>query len=146
MARIKRILLIDKKKHVEAEIVLKVANYDVEHCDDVKIAINRYELHRHTSNPFDLIIAVTDSAGQELLKKLYRERFIDYLVLFQRSFGCSKGYCIDGHLAQLCNPVSVLSCVEELQSGLKYRNQSSSCLENAFRQMIDGEMNIRSCI
>jgi len=137
MAGIRKILLIDEEQFstCETELVLKVGAYQLEKSADVREAVNRYQLYRETESRFDLIIAVTDATGRTLLEKLYQERYLDFLILFQRTFSCQKGFCRAGHLAYLCNPTAILTCIEDLQRSSRRPNPISNWPGENFSQL-----------
>ncbi len=116
MATIKRILVVGEQsgEFMNAALLLKIANYEVVLCEDLDIAINQYTLYGNTQKSFDLLLAAVNEKNQKILEKLYLDGIIISMVLF-REIDCVKQYCIDGLLANLCQPSALLACIKEME-------------------------------
>ena len=95
---------------INAKLLLRLAGFQVDVCEDLGIAINRYELFRHSAQAFDLVVWFFSAEQQALLDQVGAQNLFRKLILFHPEMFCHKRFCRVGSCIQLCHPKELLNC------------------------------------
>lgn len=111
-----RVLLIAEEsiQTLNTKLLFKLANYEVEHCVDLALGVNLYDLSRITSNPFNLTVIFLRDQDMGLLERIYFRTFFDKLILVHPQDPGSETFKRQDNYIHLYQHSCLLHCVKQL--------------------------------